>query len=378
MKKWRLDLLGYSAQAQRHSAESVCITGATLATGVQMHCLLENVVVDGSKVHVVLGGRPVEETPHQVEEAELPVLRPGAVTMQHPPEELPRQLPTNTAQSKFVYAVEKGDVSRYDIAVDTPVLLVARTDYANMCMMAGGWVNALIATRILLRPGEVPDVVFYDGHPQTSLDDVYDKLFGEVMWLKQRFGGRRVLFKRMLVPASEYTTPLVDMKHRMPQAHPNFVSMLREAMLTAYALEPDPPPNSMYQVLLLERRNYKAHPRSKGVVQRRMHDAVGTRDALASVHPNWNITLAAFEHLPFGEQLRYVHASDMFNAVHGAGNTHILFLRPGARVVEHRDPAHASNKRFAHFAQLAGCDYTLHQMHRSAERAKDEWDILAK
>ncbi|KZZ87558.1 glycosyltransferase family 61 protein [Moelleriella libera RCEF 2490] len=63
-----------------------------------------------------------------------------------------------------------------------------------------------------------------------------------------------------------------------------------------------------------------------------------------------------FATIPFGEQLKIIRRTDLLVGVHGAGLTHLMFLQPGASVIEIL-PEGLQHKGFRNLAQMLDISY---------------------
>jgi glycoprotein 2-beta-D-xylosyltransferase len=92
------------------------------------------------------------------------------------------------------------------------------------------------------------------------------------------------------------------------------------------------------KIFFLVRRNYVAHPRNpSGKIARQLSNEKQIIDDLQvkfSNHRNINFSFNHFEQLPFEEQLNIIMQTDIFIGVHGAGLTHVLFLKSNHVLIE--------------------------------------------
>ena len=116
----------------------------------------------------------------------------------------------------------------------------------------------------------------------------------------------------------------------------------------------DPPTKIL---TLLVRKNYRAHPRSTGLTDRVLANPDKDAHYIQSLYPDYNVEVVSFEGMPFEDQLRQVARSDVFVAVHGAGNVHVLFLPDHAEFVEYFPPGFSQRRRFEFLADCLNVTY---------------------
>ncbi|KAH8832043.1 DUF563 domain-containing protein, partial [Flagelloscypha sp. PMI_526] len=102
--------------------------------------------------------------------------------------------------------------------------------------------------------------------------------------------------------------------------------------------------------------------------------------AVKTRFPKVHIQSIDFAAIPFSEQLRIVHHTDILVGVHGAGLTHAMFLPESSSVVE-IFPPHVGYKVFRNLAKLRGHHYA--SAHADESRVKNidsgdwhEWDVV--
>jgi len=94
---------------------------------------------------------------------------------------------------------------------------------------------------------------------------------------------------------------------------------------------------------------------------RRLLQEEALLDAVRSRYPNVDIESVDMGSLPLLEQLRIVQETDLLLGVHGAGLTHMMFMREGAGAVVEIQPEGLSHKGFRNLAAMTGQKYFVAQ-----------------
>jgi hypothetical protein len=158
----------------------------------------------------------------------------------------------------------------------------------------------------------------------------------------------------VLVPGG-YASPLYGTGRVEPSRFGDFLSDFVETVLGAYGIKDRPMPDRV--LTFVDRRDYKPHPRSDGIVCRKVDDLGMTIDVLRRLYPHHRIDVRGFENLPFGQQLQIARESAVLCGVHGAALAHVLFMRPQSELVEFRPREYRRNEIFENLARLRGVRY---------------------
>ncbi|KAK6429115.1 hypothetical protein LTR95_014738 [Oleoguttula sp. CCFEE 5521] len=90
-------------------------------------------------------------------------------------------------------------------------------------------------------------------------------------------------------------------------------------------------------------------------------------------HPDIKIVLVDYASLPFSEQIRVTHATDILVGVHGAGLTHGMFLPPKSVIVEILPPT-LNHKGFQNMAHFLGHEHVgVHSNKREGADVSGDW-----
>ena len=111
------------------------------------------------------------------------------------------------------------------------------------------------------------------------------------------------------------------------------------------------------RLTVLVRKDYQPHPRSDGRTDRQVEDIEGDADYLRKQYPDYQLDVVSFESMSFSEQLHSVARTNLFVAVHGAGNMHATFLPNGATFYEYFPPGFKGRTRFKFLSHCLGIKY---------------------
>jgi hypothetical protein len=266
-------------------------------------------------------------------------------------------------------------------------IFVVREAYANPCWA----VIVIYQTWLLIQEFAIEKfrIVWLDGHAHTPMDSMWPHLFGPNVYHLKNFinaTSRTEFTKSFLVQAAPTAMSNEGLKiHKNGHVcTPNSrLDQFRNWVLERYGLLESANHSTAIGVrpktiTLLARRNYVAHPRSDGIVDRTLHRLNETVVALKERYPNDKVQVVSFESIPVAEQLSIIARTDLLLAVHGAGNVHAIFLQPGSVFVEFFPKGFQSRQRFRFLAQSAGIQYvSAHaKVHEKIAENKIIVDIL--
>lgn len=182
-------------------------------------------------------------------------------------------------------------------------------------------------------------ILFLDAHPKGNLDLLWTEMFHSFTRLGHLKNVSSIEYRELIwsqpQPKSE-----IDIQQRRTEA-PSFLFDFREHILKQFTV--DYQTNSTVncqalQIFFLVRHNYIAHPRNpSGKISRQLPNEEEVLDQLKkrlAQHPNINFSTNHFEEMSFVEQLKIIINTDVFVGVHGAGLTHVLFLKTNRALIE--------------------------------------------
>lgn len=119
------------------------------------------------------------------------------------------------------------------------------------------------------------------------------------------------------------------------------------------------------RVLFVRRENYLAHPRQKSTIVQRIENEEDILTALQGMakefeahHAGYTVTVVSgtFSRMSLSTQVKHAQEACVMLGAHGAGLSHLLFMRPEGRVLEVQTP-HFHRPHFRAYAHWAGSKY---------------------
>jgi protein O-GlcNAc transferase len=251
-------------------------------------------------------------------------------------------------QQQILSSAEVVGSLRHDGEEPVTTFVVERREYVNLYHALIELFNAYVAIQLLART-ESFNLLLLDGHSRGSLDSLWaDILKPSRIYRLHDYESDTTRFKKLVLVPGGYDSPLYGMGKVEPSRFEDFLSDFIETVLT-----------------FVDRRDYKPHPRSDGIVCRKVEDLGLSIELLRRLYPQHRIDVRSFENLPFAQQLQIVRDSDVLCGVHGAALVHVLFMRPSSELVEFRPQEFRRNEIFENLAGLRGVRY-----HRYSAKTK--------
>lgn len=202
-------------------------------------------------------------------------------------------------------------------------------------------------------------ILFIDAHPQGNLDLLWTKMFHSFTRLGHLKNSSSIEY-RELIWAQPQPWSAIDID-RNQGTPPSFFEEFREHILKQFDIPYQSNSNVNCQslnIFFLVRHNYVAHPRNPtGKVTRQLPNEKEVLNQLKNKfaqHSNINFTSNHFEEFPFVEQLKTIVETDVFVGIHGAGLTHVVFLKNNRILIELTPPKRTGY----HFSALAAMHHT--------------------
>ena len=209
-----------------------------------------------------------------------------------------------------------------------------------------------------------PRTVWLDGHAYGGdLDHIYHHLFGSGVHIRRLAPDNETLmFKRavFIENTSPFWEGLALYNYDHPCQNNSGLHQFRDFVLKRYGVkqkELSVKTNETKRLTFLVRKDYQPHPRSDGRTDRQVEDIEGDANYLRKQYPDYQLDIVSFEAMSFSEQLRSVARTDLFVAIHGAGNMHAMFLPTGATFHEYFPPGFKGRTRFKFLSHCLGIKY---------------------
>lgn len=313
---------------------------------------LRDCVLDRTRVKLRAGGGelPLQPIP---EEQEFAVFEPGALQVRDLGAFDPQRL--GGYQQRLLASAAGGQSPREGGEEPVTTFVVERREYVNLYHTLIELFNAYVAIQLLAR-AEPFDLLLLDGHCRGSLDPLWTDILKPRRSYRLHETPRDLTrFRHLVLVPGGYDSPLYGTGRVEPSRFDDFLSGFVATVLRAYAIKDRSTPDRV--LTFVDRRDYKPHPRSDGIVCRKVQDLGLTIDLLRRLYPHHRIDVRGFEDLPFGQQLQIARDSAVLGGVHGAALAHVLFMRPDAELVEFRPREYRRNEIFEHLARLRGVRY---------------------
>jgi hypothetical protein len=321
---------------------------------------LHDCVIDRTRIRIRAGGgeMPVQPVP---EEQEYAAFEKSALRLRDLGSLDLRRL--GGYQQQILSSAEVVGSLRHDGEEPVTTFVVERREYVNLYHALIELFNAYVAIQLLART-ESFNLLLLDGHSRGSLDSLWaDILKPSRIYRLHDYESDTTRFKKLVLVPGGYDSPLYGMGKVEPSRFEDFLSDFIETVLSAYAIADRPAGERV--LTFVDRRDYKPHPRSDGIVCRKVEDLGLSIELLRRLYPQHRIDVRSFENLPFAQQLQIVRDSDVLCGVHGAALVHVLFMRPSSELVEFRPQEFRRNEIFENLAGLRGVRY-----HRYSAKTK--------
>jgi glycoprotein 2-beta-D-xylosyltransferase len=348
--------------------------------------------INVSRIEGSRGGEPVEQVlgrPEAEEQLRFPM---GSLLVSEASSFVPSGFvdTVDAHMKRFLQSAIVADAGSSPLLVDSPstgiTLLVRRGNYANPCMAILTLYNVYIVLGhyydYFRDPSPELTILWLDGHALGDLDPVWHELFGtKPQHLKElglSLGGQGLnsiaddTLSGAVVALSTHVF-LVNTMSAIGDEGLGFYNWntqqadnaeclknstllhFRDFVLERYQLQRATIHSR--KVTILARQNYRAHPRSSGLTDRTLADVQADTAHVRSMYPDHTVSVVSFEGMPFRQQLEYMVSTDVFVAVHGAGNIHVLFLPDHATLVEYVPKPFRQRKRFRYLAECLNLTY---------------------
>mmetsp|Transcript_15270 Transcript_15270/g.20151 ORF Transcript_15270/g.20151 Transcript_15270/m.20151 type:complete len:577 (-) Transcript_15270:155-1885(-) len=337
-------------------------------------CKATNILVDSSKITVSYGGEDIESVLGRVEDVEFASYKKGAFSSQctrssrsFVKEKLPFHL------HKMLSSFETTSNLQCDVWEEKPTLFVTRYEYANLYHTMTDWYNAY-QTQRMFNLDEV-GVVFFDGHSAGAMDDGWVQLFGkDVKYIKHIQKKKTCYREAYFVPAGYLGALAVKSMTAAVKKCTRTKWMLdfSRSFVKSFGLSQDRQAHQQKKLLIIFRRDYRAHPRVSKPTARKIKNEDAILKALRNEFPNAIVDYATFETMTMREQIAKIIDTDVLIGIHGAGLTHILFATQHTSMVELFPTGFESRRHFDYFSSYMGIKHLEIKWHAPG---KDNFDL---
>jgi hypothetical protein len=269
-------------------------------------------------------------------------------------------------------------------------LLIKRGAYANSCMSLLDMFNVyMVLQKFQLITNDAVDKTFIwlDGHARGHLDIVWETLFNakpvHIKQLPERIQFQNAIAINTRSVVGDEGLMKYTWRHRTSNTSDcnmdpqnNTLVQFRNFVLQQFGIERSSHPEGRRRRLtFLVRRDYVAHPRSNGRADRTLANLTSDVEYLRSIHPEYDMTVVSFENMTFREQLSQISQTDLFIAVHGAGNIHTLFLPDHATFIEYFPKGYQNRNRFRFLSECLNRTYIAKQAW-AIRRVEDKTKVI--
>ena len=326
--------------------------GFKLQTGGRI-CVVENLVLDTRKISVPSGGEDNDAVRGRLESDEFPTYDTGTWVIPKP------SLIQTMVKGVVVTSLSPTRTSKY---LSGHTLFINRVEYANLWHTMLDWMSTWDA---IARTQTPTRIVWLDGHARGTLDDVWSQLFGaKNMYVSELPLGSLVFEKVTFVMGkwNDHANNAIYPTSHAPRQRSCLSTMMTfvKHVLQAYNLTWHPTHDT-----IIDRRPYDAHPRVRG-----MSRTLGQMERIRAHWPEAKVVDLAT--MSFGEQLQLMVRTKTLRGVHGAGITHLMFLPPGATVVEWVPTSHAHIRLFE---TLASWRPDITYVRQKVHACGDDWCV---
>ncbi|CAF5119374.1 unnamed protein product, partial [Rotaria magnacalcarata] len=267
---------------------------------------------------------------------------------------LPKDLFPNSHLSNIFSFVTSYQTLENLTVINETTIAVNRYDYVNFYHTTTDLYTVYLLCRFFRHNPASVRILFLDSHPKGNLDLLWSQLFHSYNRLGYLHTSS-ILYKELIWSPPQAKSEL-DIKQSRKIA-PSYFSDFHQYILEKFNIDSEK--NRFLNcrnvnIFFLLRHNYIAHPRNPtGDIQRKLineneilHQLKMKFENISSIHFTFNY----FERLPMKRQLSIITQADIFLGMHGAGLTHVLFMKSNRTLIE---LATAAWQKETHFEQMA-------------------------
>ena len=216
------------------------------------------------------------------------------------------------------------------------VIMMTRYEYANVYWTVIDLYDAFLMMRFYNRTFKSTDLLLFDAHPLTKLDEIFDGVFRRV--IRPRDLTQPTRFRNLVQCFQRGKSPVL---RKILQPLP-LVNEFRSQVMLAMKIELQPLADrkrrcaeNTLNVLFIWRRNYVAHPRNPaGVVARKISNEDELLNITRRNFPKYSVVGEQLDKYPVKRQLEVMGNVDIMVSMHGEAFGFVIFMQEGSGVLE--------------------------------------------
>ncbi|CAF0931217.1 unnamed protein product [Didymodactylos carnosus] len=326
----------------------------------QLFALTRSVILNSKLVIGSQGGEDIQDVLNQSEDVEFYQFKQGFIQIPCSNDSLLRQLPVFGPRNDFTeWALSIDTYNSQQTAdkcnttqvlghvIDDFTIAVRRRDYANWYHTITDLYTVYILCRFFNRDPKTAHILFVDGHPKGNLDSLWSTLFHSYQRAGQyRASNRSMIFYQELLWSYQQELSHLDISRAPYKDEVIYLDDFRQHVFTSFNIKLTNDSAAvncdLINIFFLLRKNYVAHPRNPtGKVERQINNEMQVLQELQAklnesklFSKNTRFKSNYFETLSMYEQLSIILNTDILLGVHGAGLTHVLFMKKNRGIIE--------------------------------------------
>ncbi|CAF2413951.1 unnamed protein product [Rotaria sp. Silwood2] len=274
---------------------------------------------------------------------------------------LPKEIFPNSHLSDIFSSVTSYHTWQIFNIINETTIAVNRYDYVNFYHTIADLYTVYLLCRFFRHNPKSVRILFLDTHPKGNLDLLWSQLFHSYI----RLGHLNIssIFYKELIWSPPQSQSELDLKQSRKIA-PSYFIDFRQHVLENFNIYSKINKDFNCQninIFFLVRHNYIAHPRNPtGNIKRKLINENQVFNELKIKLQNFSsihFTFNHFEQLPIQQQLSIITQTDIFIGMHGAGLTHVLFMKSNRTLIELTTTAWQKQTHFEQMASINNINY---------------------
>ncbi|CAF3425584.1 unnamed protein product [Rotaria sp. Silwood1] len=274
---------------------------------------------------------------------------------------LPTEIFKNSHLSDIFSSITSYHTWRDLNIINETTIAVNRYDYVNFYHTITDLYTVYLLCRFFRLAPKSVHILFLDAHPKGNLDLLWSQLFHSFIRLGHL--NNSLIFYKELIWSPPQAQSELDLKQSRKIA-PSYFFDFRQHILEKFHISSVINKDLDCQninIFFLVRHNYIAHPRNPtGEITRQLinenqilNDLKRIFQNISSIHFTYN----HFEQLPMQQQLSIIIQTDIFIGMHGAGLTHVLFMKTNRFLIEITTTVWQKQTHFEQMASINNIHY---------------------